>query len=69
MEQNYYFGKVYQNDIKSKRDIQIALVLIYEKLIKKRYEDDHNFLPFKITSKRARRRYISFTSKLHEKIP
>ena len=41
---------------------------IYQKLLKKRYQNDHNFLPFKITSKYARPSYISFPSKLQQKI-
>ena len=40
--------------------------LIYQKLIKKRYQNDHNFLLFKIISKYTRPSYISFPSKLHQ---
>ena len=53
MEQNY-FEKLYQNAIKSKRDIQATLVFNISIIYQKEYQSDHNYLPFKITSKKAR---------------
>ena len=53
MKRNY-FEKLYQNAIKSKRDIQATLVFNISKIYQKEYQSDHNYLPFKITSKKAR---------------
>ena len=53
MEQNY-FAKLNQNVIKSKRDIQATLVFNISKIYQKEYQSDHNYLPFKITSRKAR---------------
>ena len=62
MERNY-LEKVHQNKIKSKskRGIQTTLGFNISNLIKKRYQNDHNFLPFKITLKHARPSYIKFS--------
>ena len=56
MERNY-LEKVHQNNIKSKskRGIQTTWGFNISNLIKKRYQNDHNFLPFKITSKYAQK--------------
>ena len=44
-----YLEKVHQNDIKSTKDIQTTLVFNISKTYKKRYQNDHNFLSFKVT--------------------
>ena len=67
MERNYLqkYIKIISN---SKGTFKQFQFLIYQKLIKNRYQNDQKFLHFKITSKRARQSCISFLSKLYQKI-
>ena len=41
--------------------------MIYQKLVKKKYQNDHDYFSFKNTSKQARQSCYSFLSKLHKK--
>ena len=48
---NSFFEKVHSNEFTSKRGLQTISVFVYQNLIKKRYQNDHDFLSFKNSSK------------------
>ena len=61
VEQKYF-------EIKSKIEVQTALVFVYQKHFKIKLHNRNKFLSFKNKSKSAPWSYISFSSKLHQKI-